>query len=347
MRGLIGILAKDLPRYLPALVRGGSAYLAIHNRDERLSAAPDGRGFRCEWEWTSNLHAPARIPSLGRLLMERALADHPIRLAAEPAAKDEPPDVSFLIGHRGTERMPLLMATLASIAAQRGVRVEAIVVEQAPVAELRGALPEWVGYIHTPVPAGTPYNRAWALNVAARAARASCLVLHDNDLLVPEDYASLVARHVAQGSEVVNLKRFIFYLGEKDAATLQECRAVEPVAPVAVMQNALGGGSLAVGRDAFARLGGLDEGFVGWGGEDNEFWSRCALARRWEYGYLSLVHLWHAPQPDKAWANPSIDRLRRVETLSPEYRVEKLAALGWGATDAPQPDAFVSSRGCE
>lgn len=342
MRSLLGVVVRDLPRYLPALARGGTGYLSIRNRNERLSASPDGRGFRCEWEWTSNLHAPTQIPRLGRMLVERALSDHPIRSARAPLDTGELPEVSFLIGHRGRERTPLLLATLGSIAAQRGAHVEAIVVEQSPVSELPDVLPPWVRYVHTPVAPGDPYNRSWALNVAARTARANCIVLHDNDLLVPEDYAHEVAAHIARGSDVVNLKRFIFYASEADSATLATTDRVEPFTPSAVMQNALGGGSLAVRREAFERLGGLDEGFVGWGGEDNEFWARCALVPRWEYGYFSLVHLWHAPQPEKkVWENPGIERLRRLERINAQHRADRLAAVHWGAREAPQRDAFA------
>ncbi len=65
------------------------------------------------------------------------------------------------------------------------------------------------------------------------------------------------------------------------------------------MQNAEAGGSIALSRDAFHAIGGYDESFVGWGGEDNEFWERAQTRRVWPYGYLPFVHLWHAPQPEK------------------------------------------------
>ncbi|PJA42974.1 MAG: hypothetical protein CO182_00960, partial [Lysobacterales bacterium CG_4_9_14_3_um_filter_62_6] len=52
-RAWLGVLLKDLPRYLPALVRNDSAYLALCNRNERLQAAPDGSGYRCDWRWTA------------------------------------------------------------------------------------------------------------------------------------------------------------------------------------------------------------------------------------------------------------------------------------------------------
>ena len=46
-----------------------------------------------------------------------------------------------------------------------------------------GRLPDWVRYLHTPIPEGMPYSRAWAFNVGARAGRGEVLVFHDNDML--------------------------------------------------------------------------------------------------------------------------------------------------------------------
>ena len=345
IRTLLGVAAYDLPRCLPALLVPGRSYLRVRNRHERLERAPDGSGYRCDWQWTSNLHAPKVIPLLGRWLMARALVDHPIRLAQAPNHAGTGPAVSFLIGHRGNARVPLLLATLDSIAAQSDVAIEAVVVEQSARSELSGRLPEWVRYVHTPVADDAPYNRAWALNVAARHARGSVLVLHDNDLLVPADYARLVMRHVEQGREVINLKRFIFYLDLGASGRVIDERKLRPVQPEAIMQNAQGGGSLALRADTFARLGAMDEGFHGWGGEDNELWGRCRLARLWEFGYVSLVHLWHAAQPRKADAeNPTLKRLQQLETEDPQRRVERLARQSWGDAAGPCHDAAPGAR---
>ena len=65
MRALLGVLLKDLPRYLPALAGSDAGYLTLCNRLERLELAPDGSGYRCDWRWTSDLHAPKVLPVLG------------------------------------------------------------------------------------------------------------------------------------------------------------------------------------------------------------------------------------------------------------------------------------------
>jgi hypothetical protein len=160
LRTVLGVLAKDVPRYWRALRQRGDGWLAVRNRHEQLEAAPDGSGYRCNWQWTSDLHAPKVIPWLGRRLMQQALAAHPVRRAASPAANAGDPQVSFVVGHRGRERVAHLAATLESIAAQQGARVECIVVQQD--ADARVPVPAWVHVIQTPPP-GMPYSRSWGL----------------------------------------------------------------------------------------------------------------------------------------------------------------------------------------
>lgn len=339
IRTLAGIALWDAPIYFRAWRSGGDGWLSVRNRAERLEPAPDGSGQRCLWQWTSDLHSAKHVPRLGRWLMRRALADHPIALENAPqAATGAPPQVSFLIGHRGMARLPHLLMTLRSIAAQRGPAVECIVIEQDGVSQLRPHLPAWVRLVHTPPPAADmPYCRAWTFNLGAQHARAEVLVLHDNDMPVPADYAAWILARIAQGYEVVNPKRFVFYLGEahtqavfaRGADWLEE-------APEAIVQNLEGGGSVAITRQAFEAIGGLDESFIGWGGEDNEFWERAQTRRVWPWAGLPLVHLWHAAQPGKRDATyHTAQHYQALARIDPRERIARLRATAQGRTQGP------------
>jgi len=345
MKGLLGVLLKDLPRYLSALASSGTGYLALCNRTERLETAPDGSGYRCDWQWTSDLHAPKVLPFLGRWLMRRALSDHPIRRLSHPESPSEQPEVSFIIGHRGSVRQPHLLATLESIAGQKDVAFECIVVEQEAVSLLAGNLPSWVRHIHTPPPEpAMPYCRSWAFNVGARHARGSMLILHDNDILVPEDYASRHWGKATQGYEVVNLKRFIFFAAEKSMSALFAGETdTSRITLASIMQNAEGGGSIAITREAYDRIGGMDESFIGWGGEDNEFWERAQICKVWSFGCLPLVHMWHLSQPGKYRdENPTLRHYRDLSKIPVVDRIERLTAGIHG--DLSKPAGYVHSR---
>jgi len=319
----IGAILFDLPRFC-------GPWIFMHNRNEQLIANPAGRGVKCDWQWTTDLHIAKVFPFLGRLFMQRAFRDYQIALKDEPEKPSKDIDVSFIIGHRGLERLPHLLLVLRSIAAQKDISLECIVVEQSLNEEIKVSLPGWIRYMHTPLPKpDLPYNRSWALNAGARQAKGKLLVLHDNDFLAPQVYASELMKEFSRGSEVINLKRFIFYLSKKGT----ECiiagnRLIIKDAPERIVQNLEAGGSVAVSRDAYFAIGGFDESFIGWGGEDNEFWDRAQTRKVCPYGYLPLVHLWHAGQPDKHFSGGrgryTGDIFKKRMSVPREKRIEEL-----------------------
>jgi len=91
--------------------------------------------------------------------------------------------------------------------------------------------------------------------------------------------------------------------------------------------------------------GGFDEAFVGWGGEDNEFWERASTQRLWPYGGLPLLHLWHPAQAGKHQsANETAARYRELSAIPAHERIRTLATvergnlagpLGWARSAQP------------
>lgn len=329
LRQKAGALLLDAPRLLWAL-RGTGRWMRYGNRRDRLRFDPDQRGVACDWEFTRTLHLCDVFPAFGRKLLAAALRDCPIRLVETPepaATTGAVPEVSFIVGHRGLERLPQLLWVLKSIAAQQGVRTECIVVEQDASPLVRAYLPDWVKYVLDPIgDPETPYSRSRAFNAGADIARGRVLILHDNDLLVPVRYAESAWELIEAGYEVVNLKRFIFYRSEGIHAGQSPLDGnVE-----SVLENATGGGSLAVARETFEALGRMDESFEGWGGEDVEFWQRARTRRVWNYGFLPLIHLWHSDQPGKTPAKktPGMARLEQLSDIPPERRIEILRQKG-------------------
>ncbi|HEY2090731.1 MAG TPA: galactosyltransferase-related protein [Thermoanaerobaculia bacterium] len=307
LRQRIGALIYDWPLY--RRVRRSGRWELMHNRDEMI--ATDGRGVACRWEFTSDLHIAKVFPSTGAALMRMAFARWPI-VARDAPEESGAPLVSFVIGHRGISRLSHLLATLRSIAGQREVPFECIVVEQDRERAIETQLPPWVRYLFTPCE--TEYNRAAAFNAGVATARGELVVLHDNDILVPADYAREVAARGRDGFELMNLKRFLFHMVRPDDRV-----------PQSIMQNAQGG-SIAAAKRAYMEIGGYDEEFVGWGGEDNDFWDRArAHGNVYEFGYLPMVHLHHEAQKGKGdRAAPAVKRYYDIRSIPPEERITRL-----------------------
>ena len=328
LRLIAGALVYDWPDFERRLrgfgARAGQpeAWLGIHNRADRLIS--DGRGFRCEWRFTRDLHIANVLPSTGKRLMRVALERWPIALSETPLHAGAPL-ATFVIGHRGVERLPHLLATLRSIAAQ-SVAVECVVIEQSHQPEVASSLPPWVRYIHTPVPPDLPYCRSWTFNAGATHAHSDVVVLHDNDILVPESYAEEAVARVAEGWKFVNLKRFVFYLPAYETGRVFATRHVRP-SRATVVQN-LHGGSIVADRAAYDAIGGFDEAFIGWGGEDNDFWDRAATTERiYDFGYLPMIHLHHGDQPGKRErTTAAIARYEELEAIPPSERIVRLLA---------------------
>jgi hypothetical protein len=326
LRQFLGAVLYDGVRFERA-VRG--RWELMHNRRETITFDPSGPGVCCEWQWTSPVDYCRFVPGADVRLLRAAFRQWPIAFADAPA-HGAAPEVTFLIGHRGVSRLPQLLMTLRSIAAQTAVPIECIVIEQSHAREVEQALPEWVRYLYQPALKTDAYNRAKTFNAGSSAARGRILVLHDNDMLVPERYAAEIVAHADAGWEAIDLKRFIFYLREKDTARvlhLERLRLDER--SETVIQN-LHGGSIAITRDAYDAIGGLDESFIGWGGEDVEFWERASTRRATRFGYLPILHLWHAPQPEKQQANgaPAVKRYFDLANVPAEERIARLTDRG-------------------
>jgi hypothetical protein len=270
--------------------------------------------------------------------MRRSLAAWPIAMRDAPVRMSGPPRVSFLIGHRGTARLPHLLATLRNIAGQSGVAFECIVVEQSVAPEVEQHLPSWIRYIHTPLPRpDLPYCRSWAFNIAARHARGDILVLHDNDVLIPERYAFEAVQRIDEGYSFVDLKRFIYYLDTATTTRVFVTGAPPEAAPALIVQNLDGGLTIVARRDAYDAIGGFDESYVGWGGEDNDFVDRAGFfGGMYRFGYLPMLHLEHPPQPGKlSPTSGAIQRYRVMETVDPGQRIARLRARVQGLMDGP------------
>ena len=320
----VSILLQDWLRYELNMRR--FRYLEIKNRMERLGRGPKNNSYVCLWPYTSRLAAVERWPFVGRSILRRCIRDHVFK-SDRHEVSNKSFDISVIIGHRGLQRKDLLLTTLGSIGSQEGVSIECIVVEQDNTPKIKRFLPSWIRYVFQESDGGNDgYNRSAAFNLGARHARGGVLLLHDNDMLIPTIYCKEVVALTREGYDALNIKRYVFYLGREDTERVTESiENLRMCTPLYIVQNLEAGGSMAITKDAYMTVGGMDENFIGWGGEDNEFWKRCSVLKGWIWGYTPVIHLWHESQPMKEEKdNINLERAKELDNKDIHEKIKRL-----------------------
>lgn len=147
--------------------------------------------------------------------------------------------------------------------------------------------------------ANGPFNRSAAINDAARRVEWQLAVIADADTWVPRkqledawELASRTGRLVAAFTSVVELSESCTRALLADPSTsLMDVLDVERVRtePLTTQSS-----MLVVPRLLWDRIGGFDERFVGWGGEDNAFWKAATVIGGEPLRIDgSAFHLWH------------------------------------------------------
>jgi hypothetical protein len=135
----------------------------------------------------------------------------------------------------------------------------------------------------------------------ARAA-GGLLVLHDADsFTVPDNLAEAVEHVATRTAPWVIPHSTVHRL--RDAETLRVLAGERPRLGAVIRQpyeGPMGGGIVVLTRAAFDAVGGIDDRFLGWGGEDLSFgWALETLVGQPLRLSSPLVHLWHPhPAPD-------------------------------------------------
>lgn len=291
--------AELILRFPRLAQRLGWSWLDQCNRHERLSVDPVSGGRVCHWDDSSRLTLARIFPRCAERLLRHLLERFPVGFkSGQGMPRAGVPDVSILIPIGGRQRLPQFRLALAAARAQEGVACEVIVVEQSPISELSETFPDGVRYLHQVSEPGAEFNKSRALNAGALAARGEVLIILDADYLLPRRFASQCV-HVLQSVEALRPARWIFYLDETSSqqlSTTHDCSSINGVEAI-VSNNPT---PLAVRRSTYWEIGGHDEDYVGWGGEDTEFLDRLRTRCVAEGGWMPVLHAWHESAPKKA-----------------------------------------------
>lgn len=315
-------LALTLPSPLASRCKVDWKWLC--NRKERLLAGEDG-SVQCGWEGSSFLTVARFFPKVGGRLLRRCLHEWPIRFAQVPSADalSGNPRISVILPVGGRDRIPLLRCVLSAFFAQTAGRVEFIVVEHGEEPDFREECPRHVRYFFVPRTRGEQFNKSKAMNEGVRAARADLVLLHDGDVVPPVRLLESVLGIIDEGWEAVRPVRLLFHLGEPESQNYILGGKTDPVC-INLVQANNPGLSTAVRKETYWRIGGHDERFEGWGGEDWEFLDRLRGVRLYPGGFAPAVHLWHAQSPKKADGDRNDLLVNELRSVSASERIRQL-----------------------
>ena len=226
-----------------------------------------------------------------------------------------PKQASYIITWRensDSDRRANLLTVLAWLA--RVSELEVIVVEQDAIPRIQEALPDagckWI-FAYNP----GPFNKSWGFNVGVRYCSTPILGFGDADLIVDGVLAQCIA-YCARGIQTLKPYRRLIDLTPEETAIVRGGNyGFQPSRSEASAPNreprgefvVFGGGLFFMRTDAFRQVGGWDERFVGWGGEDDAMTYKIERSRlsAVELDEHPAIHLWHRRSPEATSGQPA------------------------------------------
>ncbi|MDA8368711.1 MAG: galactosyltransferase-related protein [Nocardiopsaceae bacterium] len=199
-----------------------------------------------------------------------------------------------------------LLACLASLRAQRR-RVDDVtvtVVESDDEPRWEEAIRPWVDHYVFARHSGH-FNKSWAVNVGVRQTPGTpeLICMLDADVLVDELFLERNLARAERGGPSSFLPyqdMFCLDAASSHAAIRRRCEQGAPDVPLdsfrALILREPPGANLWVRADVFHRIGGFDERYTGWGGEDDDMVARLVRAGGFARFADPLLHLSH-PRP--------------------------------------------------
>ncbi len=163
-----------------------------------------------------------------------------------------------------------------------------------------------------------PYNRSWAFNVALKYANSNIIVFGDSDLIM-EPNQFIAGLQAIQNYEMVSPYHSVVDLTQQESnmSLEQVIKINRPGRGETDNQKInISGGIAMFRRDAIQKIGGWNEDFIGWGGEDDFQTMKVKNFLSWTELQARCFHLYHARvQPDMRWYQRNLDLLNKTAQM--------------------------------
>jgi hypothetical protein len=279
-----------------------------------LDRDPDGPAVAAIFEvaWDAECHS-----RLGYHLGPHYAADVPAVEAEElhelprgvPLAADRDAEILVIVPFRdrdtGGRRLRNLLACLLALRDQsyprEGYRVTVVETDEVP--RWRDVITPYADHYLFAAKSGD-FNRSWTVNVGAvhSPGRAEVICILDGDVLADRDFIARNAerfRHPGTGGHLTYRNMFCLDPAASSWAIRERlsrrAAAADPGHLRGFLLRRPPGCCLWTRSDAFHHIGGMDERYHGWGGEDNDLVQRLELAVPLDTHDDWLLHLHHPP----------------------------------------------------
>ncbi|WP_146060383.1 galactosyltransferase-related protein [Amycolatopsis sp. CA-128772] len=202
------------------------------------------------------------------------------------------------------DRTRNLAVTLRAVrdAARDVPDVEVTLVEQDSGTRLNG-VPRTLYDSHVLVADSGPFNKSWSVNAGVRRSAHERICVLDADLLVDRAVLAAMLRGLDDADLFVPYRRVTWMDEVSTTRTIAAVTAasgpyrLDGAAARGLSIDGLYGGCFAVRRDFYLAIGGHDERYTGWGGEDNAFHELAAAHGRTGRGDFVMAHQNHVRPP--------------------------------------------------
>lgn len=194
--------------------------------------------------------------------------------------------------------------------------LDIIVVEQDSISKIN--LSEEITHIF--VKNTGPFNRSWGFNVGAFQTESRYLIFSDSDIIMPLDSFLNALSGLRNYDTVKTYKENLIFPSEEDSNLLRETLDtsldLKGNRPGRAACTPFCGGVFFITQEGFQRIGGWDEEFEGWGGEDEAIESRIYKFLRHQRFDDRAFHLFHQPaQVDPNLHRKNVEIMHRIFNL--------------------------------
>lgn len=222
-------------------------------------------------------------------------------------------DVSYIIPFRsgGEERTKNLLTVLDRLSGYPAAEIIVVEQDQAPTLAAE-SLPGHCTHLFAFNPG--PFNKSWGFNVGFRSSVGDVVVFHDADIIMD---VHALAQSVVLCSNAFDAVKPYDRLVDLTESESEQVRKGKGIPFINVEERGINreyrgeyicfcGGIFLMRRDVYEELGGFDENFSGWGGEDDAMTLKLHAMEKNTHIVTGQTawHLWHECRYENRFGQP-------------------------------------------